>query len=328
MLASTFSVQNREHLRGLFKLVGKEYSETDPVANADTANELWMNEHRENNVDYPVDVLRQVLIIAEHMGVLGESLPTTHEPLRRMNNPGGTRRAMIKRFRLYERLENEGKTLGSFLCWAGQRLRELKTGETLSELIAFVEKENPAVLADSWFREQLALDDENSDRYLRPFATETEIMILCAKVVYGDQLTLVHTELTDEKSAIEDVPDRKVLYYVFSRPGRPDIIVLNGAAVERTNGKKERIDPRPTLISTATEVRDIFGFDGKQGFMASNPHSLRLTLEAECVAGVSFTVYGLPAPVPADEAAVVNLARSVLGELARMFHYEVKYGLV
>jgi hypothetical protein len=62
--------------------------------------------------------------------------------------------------------------------------------------------------------------------------------------------------------------------------------------------------------------------------MASNPHSLRLTLEAERVAGVRFTVFGLPGPVPADEAAEVKLAKTVLGEVARTLHLEVKYGLV
>lgn len=328
MPASTFSVQNRQALRELFQLLNVPFFDTDPATNAKAAEELWITEHRQINATHSDDELRQVLPIAKRMGMLGESLPTTHELLDRMNNPGGTVRAMIKRVRLYERLETEGNTLGSFLCWAGQRLRELKTGETLPELIAFVEHENPSVLADTWFREQLALDDENPDRYLRPLATETEIMILCAKVVYGDQLALVHTELTDERSAIEGVPDRKILYYVFSRSGRPDIIVLNGAAVERTNGKQNRIDPRPTLTSTAVEVRAVFGFAGKQGFMASNPHSLRLTLEAERVAGAPFTVYSLPEPEPADQAAEVKLAKTVLGEVARTLRLEVKYGLV
>jgi hypothetical protein len=346
MKAVPFSVRNRKHLRRLFTLLDVPFSENDPALNATTVNRLWYTEHRALNEKYSDERLLEVLDIAREMGMLDESLPRTSggwqrvliQRIRRygvkklglrtksrMNNPGGTVRAMMKRFKLYQRLELTADEIGPLLCWAGQRLRELKMGETVPELIELVKRENPAVLDDPWFQAQIALNDENPDRYRRPFATETEIMILCAKLVYGGQLTLARIEyVDDEQPMIDDVPSREVLYYVFTRPGRHDIIVYNGAAVERMNGDK-RLEPRPTLASTAREVMLTFGFAGRQGLMVSNPHSERLAGEAVRITSTNFRVFGIAAPDMPDLAAELRMAKTVLGEVARTLHQETKY---
>jgi hypothetical protein len=148
-----FTVRNHDILRELFKLLGVSFSETDYVANAAIAQKLCVTEHRQVNVTYSDDaLLLRVLPLGERMEMLGETRPVfphgdTPRP-NRMNSSGGTRPAVIRRFRLRKELEDEGLEAGTFLFWGGQRLRRLDTGETLEELIAFTQDENPSILND------------------------------------------------------------------------------------------------------------------------------------------------------------------------------------
>jgi hypothetical protein len=220
MLATRFSDRNHGALRDLFALLGAPFSEENSAANAKIAKQLWLSEHRSLVAEYPDDLLVRVYNeFGPRLELVGENLPEPEQaerPKHRTNNPGGTARAMIKRFRLYQRQELAGNPLGDFLCWAGQRLRDLKLGETVPELIQFVERENPAVLDDPWFKAELGkgrfVPDETTltlaERYRQPFATETEIIILCAKVAYGDQLRLIDAEPIREPSRIPGVPGR------------------------------------------------------------------------------------------------------------------------
>ncbi len=333
MLATRFSVRNHAELRGLFGLLEAPFSETDQAANAETAKRLWLSEQRSTVAEYSDELLLRVLPFGSRMGMLGESLPSAGTMVRRMHNPGGTIRAMIKRFRLYQRLEAAGEQLGLFICWAGQRLRDPKMGETLEELFDFVRRENPAVFNDQWFKDELLKPAD--DPYQRPFATETEIMILCAKVVFGSELSLVYIARANEPSTIAGVPGRRVLFYQYSRldcPGSPHIVILNGAAVERTNGKGEAMEPRPTSESTAKEIAKLFGFSGTEGLMVSNPHAERMALEIDHTVrslglDPTFVIYGLPGPEAADNAAKVRQAKTILGEAARILINEQRFAM-
>lgn len=75
-----FSSRYRRELRELFALLGVPFSEEDPRANAVNAHSRWMTEHRKLNTEYPRETLLGVLPLGERMGMLGESLPTMHEP--------------------------------------------------------------------------------------------------------------------------------------------------------------------------------------------------------------------------------------------------------
>lgn len=328
MLASPFSTRHHALLRELFALLGAEFSQDDPAANAATAKRLWLSEHRETIAEYTDQQLLGVWALGHRLGMLGESLPEPGQVAGRwIHNPGGTVRAMIKRFRLYQRLEQQGERPGVFVCWAGQRLRDLKLGETVPELVEFVLRENPSVLNDTWFKAELAKDDsDDTDRYERPFATETEIMILVAKVVYGDELVLEHIERMDEPSTIPGVPGRKALYYRYRTP-HSEVIVLNGAAVRRYNGEGAEIEPRPTAASTAKEVAHIWGFDGVEGLMVSQPHSERLALDIDLTVrnlgqNPTFVVYGLPGKDVKTWREQVEQGRVILGEIARILTLE------
>lgn len=327
MLANRFSVQNHVNLRGLFGLLGAPFSEHDPASNAKTASRLWMSEHRQTITKYPDDLLLRVLFWGDKMNMLAENYPTDGTAIWRMNNPGGTFRAMMKRFRLYQKLERSGQNPGVFLCWAGQRLRDLKLGETIPEILKFVEQENPAALHYPWFKNQMLLDDNATDRYQRPLATETEIMLLCALVVYRDTIWQIRAVPISEPQRIKGVPARTTLYYELTRSDGPPIVILNGAAVERYDGKGNPIEPRPTAGSTAKEVAKIWGFGGPEGLMVSQPHSWRLALDIDrAVRGARFDplfmTYCLPGPEAKDTPARLRLAKTVLGEVARILTTE------
>ncbi len=333
MLASRLSTRS-DVLRALFAHMGAHY--TGVLAkDAATAMELWFNEHGELNVEYPEKLLIASLPYGEQLGLIGPriDLPTQMD-VRRMNNPGGTIAAMVKRFKLDHDLPALGYRIGEMLTWAGQRTRYPDRKETLPEIIAFIKLHNAAVLNDPWVVQQLALDDEDPNPFKRPFATEVEICILCAKLVWGDKLVLSQVRHISEPTHVFDlptgrleVPGREVLYYRFTRPGCADLIIFNGAAVERRGEGGKVLDVRPTTASTAAEIAGVFGFGGTEGLMVSKPHTARLAAEIDdVVAGlghnVAFAVFSLPTPVPDNQAELVRLARTMLGEIARSLKNE------
>lgn len=334
------SLTNNPIVPALFDYLGAPYDPANPAANAATASRLWMSNHGQINVDYPDNLLRGVYdIFGPRLGLVGESLPALDDaaqPKCRTDNPGGTVRAMLKRIRLYVRLIELGYQPGELLCWAGQRLRELDKGETVTELTQLIMREAPVLLDHPWVIAELALDDTDADRYRRPFATETHILTLCTFIVCGVDATLTASQIIEPDRMLHGpddwpfkVPGRTVHHLTFEYPNLPKITIFNGAAVERRDGKGSWLEPRPTTASTAAEVAQVWGFAGLHGLMVSNPHSLRLATQIDRIVrslghNPSFEVYGLPGADIVDDAVLIRAAKTILGEVARTLTEELK----
>jgi hypothetical protein len=342
-----------EVLQRLFDMLGLVWTGHLPT-DAQTLKDALFAEHGSLATEYADEVLLATLPLGEELGLVGQTIDLPQQMIiGRINNPGGTKNAMVKRFRLDRSLPSRGYRVKEMVTWAGQRLRDLDRSEKLTDMIRLL-MERPDLLSDPWVRQELrkcttvpnllelleaqgpdVLDselnqqliglldeDDRHDRYNRPFAIETDVCILCAKVEYGDQMWFKDAKPVTEQSLVPDVPAREVLYYRFGRLGRADLIIFNARATERTGAKGVRLDPRPTSVTSALEVMAEFGMNGLQGLMGSKPHTLRIAKDIDAAltaAGATpeFVIIGLPTPEATTLEGRLRIAKTMVGEVVR-----------
>ncbi len=327
MLATTepFTVRHDGHLRQLFKLTDIPWSD-DQATNAKAAAQRWLGgEHGKTVVKYPSPILTAVLPLGEAMGMRDATSPPPGTVLDGTNNLGGTITAAIKRYELNKKLKAEGYRLGPITGWYGQRLRQVEREGAVNDIVARLEAQN--LLNHPWVKHQLTLGG-SPNPWRQPFATEYEIGIVAAILVFGINVSIAHTEEIEEASRLPGVPGRAILWQRLTLPDDSSLYVLNCAAQERIlDGRPS--DPRPTTESSAQEWLTVFHpkFGSSIGLVSGNPHTERTIGDVDRIfarsgrSDLKITVIGTAATA-ATEAAELQLARAMLGEIARLLNNE------
>ncbi|MEU3873165.1 MULTISPECIES: hypothetical protein [Streptomyces] len=153
-----------------------------------------------------------------------------------------------RRLRLVRRLREEhGCRLGPVTLWCGQRLREERDG-SLEDILGRLAAADPQLLRHPWVRAELARDPQDGNRWERPFATEYELAIAAALIVFGPALVSTARHPATGPATVAGIPPRTVLWERLSTAEGLELTVLNAAARHRPQGP-----PRHTTASCAEE---------------------------------------------------------------------------
>jgi hypothetical protein len=325
MPLGTFYSRNIAILRELFVLLNAPWSSADNRANANTAMQMWLGgEHGQSNVSYTHDQLDQAMPLFERMGLIGAVIPESPTSVDQLWLIGGTTTANIKRWQLMRQLEADQFQLGSIIGWFGQRLRETRDGSVSDIVERLVTAHGPKILKHQWVDAQMALDDRDPNRWRRPFASELEVGIMSALLVFGPDLVRRHQSRTTETSVIPDVPNRMHAFEIWRRPDASDLIMLNAAAQVRIMAGRPA-QPRHTTASCAEESLLLFppSLSSRVMVMSGNPHTERTIFDTNKVvlsqgrSDLKLVVVGTV------EANTAILPITCLGEVARMLKNEL-----
>ncbi|MCC2280784.1 hypothetical protein LKL35_36235 [Streptomyces sp. ET3-23] len=84
--------------------------------------------------------------------------------------------------------DEHGCRPGPVTLWCGQRLRAERDG-SIEDILGRLDSADPRLLHHPWVRAELARDPLDCDPWQRPFATEYELAIATALIVFGPALT-------------------------------------------------------------------------------------------------------------------------------------------
>ena len=324
MPLGTFYCRNTSQLKKLFGNLGAAWDDRDSTANARTAQALWLGpEHTKIVASYPAGLLEDQLPLFDEMGLIGATLPEPGTVVAQTDIIGGTTNANVKRWNLVAQMEGQGCRLGNIVGWFGQRLREARDGN-VTDIAKRLADRDYRLLTHPWVQGQLALDDDDADPWQRPFATEYEIGIMTALIVFGDGLELIRWARNTVPSPILGVPPRQELYSVWQRPDGSDLIMLNAAAQERIMDGRPA-EPRHTTASCTQESLNEFppATNASVMVISGNPHTERTIFDTwKVVEELGRTDLHIVV-VGTVEAQTPALPNTCLGEIARQLKNEL-----
>ena len=325
MPLGTFYSRNTNQLKTLFGNLGAAWDAHDPAANAKTAQALWLGpEHTKIVASYPDGLLETQLPLFEQMGLIGATLPEPGTVVGQTCIIGGTTNANVKRWQLIKQMEADGCQLGEVIGWFGQRLREARDGSVTDILGRLYRAGGVELLNHPWVQEQLALDDDELDPWQRPFATEYEIGIMTALLIFGSDLEFSWMMGDTNQATVTGAPRRYELYSIWILPNGRELTMLNARAQERIMDGRPA-EPRHTTASCTKESLGLFPPSDNASVMviSGNPHTERTIWDTWNVmtnAGrddLSIVVVGTV------EAQTPALPKTCLGEIARMLKNEI-----
>ncbi|MEW2581321.1 hypothetical protein [Streptomyces syringium] len=206
------------------------------------------------------------------MGLLEATWPKAGTSFGETAVVAGLWTANERRLRLVRRLREEyGCRLGPVTLWCGQRLREERDG-SLEDIHSRLTTADPQLLHHPWVRAELARDPQDGNQWERPFATEYELAIATALIVFGPALALAAHQPATGPAPVAGIPRRTVQWQRLRTVEGLELTVLNAAARHRPQGP-----PRHTTSSCAEEwLAHLSPGNGADVLVVSgNPHTER-----------------------------------------------------
>lgn len=325
-----------KELHDLFVVLGRvdEWSD-NPLEMLSYMRKGWIGQEHGNSTEkdqFTDEQVAAAMPILEQLNLTSEVLPGPNEVFDQTIVVAGTTTANYRRFQLTKTARATGTELGDEIWLVGQRPREARDGSNEALLspegqyAGYDYSENP------WAERAKSMIEQSSGGDGWKFTETDTARVALLKVIDGKatphridfNISSVNGASYGLQAPVNGAPARVETDYYYTVDDDHEIILLNGAAVERKNGDKV-LPPRHTTASVTREWLE--RHPPKQGarvlYVTGNPHSLRTTQDTYRVlqemgrGDIELVVAGT---MPAANTPI----QTYLGEVARLIDNDCK----
>lgn len=326
----------KEELHELFVALGREHEWADnPEDMLSYIRSGWIGQEHGNSTEkdqFTDEQVAAAMPILEKLNLTSELIPEKGAKFDQTIVVAGTTTANYRRFQLTRDAREDGVELGEEIWLVGQRPREARDGTDEALLspegpyAGFDYSDNP------WAERAKQMIEESSEGDNWKFTETDTARVALLKVIDAKaqphridlNITSVNGEPTGQQTPVDGAPARFMTDYYYETEDGHEIILLNGAAVERKNGDKV-LPPRHTTASVTKEwlERHAPKENARVLYVTGNPHSLRTTQDTYKVLAdmgrddIELVVAGT---TPAANSPI----QTYLGEVARLIDNDYK----